>query len=108
MTPIEQIVVTIIFFLCIYILWRLLIGETLINILVSAILTTMSLELLEVFGDVLFSIENEYPQYVYNKYRIHRMKKQLGVIYKFEPFIWTDEQEDEELKVAYEYTMTEH
>ncbi len=56
--------------------------------------------------DAIEYADHSHSKWVYNKYRIHRMKKQFNLIYKYEPFIWTHEQEQEQFRLAFEYATT--
>jgi hypothetical protein len=52
--------------------------------------------------------EYGYTPYLYKKYKVFKIKKEFGVIYRNEPFIWTDEQEEEQRRIAFEYATTPH
>jgi len=51
--------------------------------------------------ETLEDAERAYPIWVYGNYKKFRMKKQLGLIWKDEQFIWTDKQEDEQFRLAF-------
>lgn len=77
-------------------------------LLVGLVVATIGTSIVKNIFDTLQSSEYAYAPYLYREYRIFRMKKQLGRLYINEPFIWTDEQADEEKRVAFEYATTIH
>lgn len=74
--------------------------------LLSPVITDLAMGIENSILETLEDAERKYPIWVYNKYRTFRMKKQLGMIWENEPFIWRDEQEDEQFRLAFRYATT--
>lgn len=106
---IQAFLLIVLFFIGLHILLRLIdrFCPDLIAALLLPLLVDIAIEISNSVSDAINGAAYTYPLWVYNNYKIHRMKKQLGLIWKNEPFVWTDEYEDQLMGEAFRFAIGE-
>lgn len=99
--------ITILFFIGIYIILRLIV--IFFPDIIVALLTPFFVDIAMGIGnsiqEALEDAERNYPKYVYNNYHIYDLKKKCGLLQKTEQFVWNDNIEDERVCESFRFVI---